>query len=101
MTEEEAKTKWCPAYRVATSGGDPSSTFEMDNRPEVHTDGTPEQPPKPTEAWWPMACCVGSRCMAWRWTRDALRLDMDATGPILRPDRGDELHGHCGLAGQP
>lgn len=73
MLEEEAKTKWCPAYRVATSGGDPSSTYEMDNRPR---DGIPPADPSDKDAPWapgpnfnPYACCIGSACMAWRWAR--------------------------------
>jgi len=40
MREDIAKTKWCPFYQVATSGGD-SSTYEMDNRPPHYEPGDP------------------------------------------------------------
>jgi hypothetical protein len=80
MTEEEAKTKWCPRYQVATSGGD-SSTYEMDNRPMEHERGADEKW-HPTGRLHPAACCIGSACMWWR------RLPIPADG-------------FCGLAGKP
>jgi len=46
MTEDEAKTKWCPNARSARPGGN--------NR---HSDGNGR-----------FDClCIGSGCMAWRW----------------------------------
>ena len=45
MTEEEAKTKWCPFYRVPTA-------WEDDGRREAREIG--EQ------------SCIASECMAWR-----------------------------------
>lgn len=83
MTEQDAKTKWCPLYRVATSGGD-TSTFEMDNRPVEHAEDA-EQRWRPTGEFHPVARCVGSRCMAWRWVM-----------PVVGDSRG-----YCGLAGKP
>lgn len=41
MTEEEARKKWCPAYRVSSGG-------YQDNRKDVGR-------------------CLASGCMAWRW----------------------------------
>src|SRR6266545_4698025 len=77
MTEQEAKTKWCPRYQVATSGGD-SSTFESDNRP-------PEYEQRDGK-WYPTgriqesARCIGSACMAWRWDGiEVLQLTPDET----------------------
>ena len=75
-TETEAKTKWCPFYRVATSGGG-HDTYEIDNRPIVHEKrtvkvegaalyGTKDEW-HPTEEIEPVARCIGSRCMAWQW----------------------------------
>lgn len=95
MTEDEAKAKWCPQYQVATSGGDVSSTFEMDNRPPEYlpgdaANGENPQQWRPTGAINPFACCIGSRCMAWRFDAKP-----DGAGP------GYEPRGHCGLAGRP
>lgn len=47
MTEDEAKTKWCPFARI--SDGEPPTSV---NRPEPYGD---------------VPHCLGSGCMAWRW----------------------------------
>lgn len=49
LTEDEAKTKWCPFARVVRSNAGAMSA--------VNRDG-----PKPD----PRALCIGSECMAWR-----------------------------------
>lgn len=73
MTEGEAKTKWCPYARIAyhtPSGGiipinrkipkfdDAGTRIDGD---EAHVD----------------ACCIGSQCMAWRWTANATRTNRE------------------------
>lgn len=66
MTEDEAKTKWC--FAAVASHTDPRRGFEEDT-------GTP----------YPLTFpCLGSRCMAWRWTLPLMPVD-----------------GYCGLAGKP
>jgi hypothetical protein len=80
MTEDEAKAKWCPAFRGNDHGV---------NRPlDLDTNAM-------------MGRCIGSACMAWRWIEDAefrARADraFDRDGTRLMPDRG-----YCGLAGAP
>lgn len=79
MTEEEAKTKWCPFARTKTlkfsseDGGVAAANRDFDGLPidQLHS-------------------CMASACMAWR----AFNLDaqMREGGP-----RG----GFCGLAGAP
>ena len=89
MTEEEAKTKWCPYYQV--NGG----TDADDNR---STRFLPE-----TKAYGPSlinAKCLGSACMAWRWDRELWKLVQDETGMSMKP-RGGDPDGFCGLAGKP
>jgi hypothetical protein len=51
MTEDEAKTKWCPLSRpyVHTQDG-PAPTRYVENGQLVHTG---------------VSCCIGSKCMAW------------------------------------
>lgn len=69
MTEDEAKKKWCPFSRILLENGTVGAAV---NRYE----GVPEA-----------ARCLGSACMAWRWSRQ-------------RPINTDQLSsGYCGLAG--
>lgn len=104
MTEEEAKTKWCPFARVASPlsvrdavGKETWVGVTGANRaahhPRVDVQGI-DDPGNP-----PSARCIGSACMAWRW-KDApvvgRRLNPDKPAPFDRA--GD---GFCGLAGKP
>ena len=79
MTEDEAKTKWCPFVRVsiATGGQDTYAVnriAKLDDKDLVgNTPGTR---------------CIASECMAWRWNPE---------GHI--PNKGKQ--GYCGLAGKP
>lgn len=108
-TEEEAKTKWCPKYQVATSGGD-NSTYEMDNRPR---DWEPVEGAKdfaPTNKFHVACRCVASACMAWRFGPDRyIPAEAGATKVVeptpghfqIAPADGHTLkQGYCGLAGQ-
>lgn len=55
MTEEEAKTKWCPQARVATYATDGDQMMTAANKTsggEIRTG----------------ARCIASACMAWRWS---------------------------------
>jgi hypothetical protein len=92
LTEKEAAGKWCPFYRVATSGGD-QSTFETDNRPRewiAPPAGSPKDAPYTPGKILAFGCCLGSGCMAWRETAE------------YRADTNQEtVKGHCGLAGSP
>jgi hypothetical protein len=79
MTEEEAKTKWCPHVR-ALSAAD-SAGINRTNNGALH---------------W-AASCIGSECMAWRWERKF----------GANPDKPEDCmelpptEGRCGLAGRP
>lgn len=56
MTEEEAKTKWCPQVRYGAFQ-EPAANRWKQSAPE-------DQP----HALNPVPCrCIGSDCMAWRW----------------------------------
>lgn len=73
MTEQEAKTKWCPMFR-ASLGITPAGEREViDNR----NDGEAS------------TRCIGSACMAWRWTGEG------------KPEPNGGPVGFCGLAGAP
>lgn len=75
MTEDEALTKWCPFARVA------DRELTADPAPPAYNrlhfgDGAFDA------ADYGVTLCVGSHCMAWRWT-------------------SKDLTGYCGLAGAP
>lgn len=84
LTEDEAKTKWCPHVRHPDEVG---GTF---NRGRVeplndheHNDGT-------------LCNCIASACMAWRWA------DLLHAGTVVKEGRPiAAMKGFCGLAGNP
>lgn len=98
MTEAEAKRKWCPFQRVATLGG--SAVGNM---------GTNEKGKEPL--FVPLGECIGSECMAWRWseatpTKVGPKM-VDFSDPknyrvydqaLPAPER---RRGFCGLVGKP
>lgn len=76
MTEEEAKTKWCPFSRFySTTGAFNRSGDGIDRASK----------------------CIGSGCMAWRWIKDPVT-DLFTHGKELPDYKGE--HGYCGLAGK-
>ena len=100
MTEEEAKTKWCPAYRVIV-GIEGLTREYADNRGTIPNSDTSN--------------CIGSACMAWRWTEGRGDGPVEETTESPPPDRPAGMRwyrgtdrwglfprrGYCGLAGKP
>ena len=84
LTEEQAKTKWCPHVRHSA---DVAEFADANNR----LGGCNEFGIRDDEVW--NKCC-GSMCMAWRW--GGYRKVPSAT----LPDQ-DEAHGYCGAFGRP
>jgi len=82
MTEDEAKTKWCPHKRVAIIKHDWSeittghNQIELDGEPGLTKDAVHYR-------------CIASACMAWRWIDDPEALE------------DEPYEGFCGLAGHP
>ena len=90
MTEDEAKTKWCPFVRLTASAG------------EWHVNRPPGSAPDNPGDYM----CVGSACMAWRvrhqWLDNAQQEPGWVTYPpyAFEPGPGQERDdGYCGLAG--
>ena len=92
MTEEEAKTKWCPHVRVRYDG-DPVAVNMQ------HSDwASDEKRPK----------CIASDCMMWvqdtsYWAKDGRRIptESDEFNNYLTPEDGGfetVCEGHCGLS---
>ena len=106
MTEEEAKTKWCPMARVDLSDGQESKdgypvTFAMAGVNRL--DGN-----LPIKG----SLCLASGCMMWRWNEQVAKLKypQDAKDTAGRWDQSiiktypneyelAERTGYCGLAG--
>jgi hypothetical protein len=84
MSEDEAKTKWCPFARAALGwevrAGQDETLAATVNRGSGISD----------------PCrCIASECMAWRWT-----LEREEFATIDTPKRlASTTDGHCGLAG--
>jgi hypothetical protein len=78
MTEEEAKTKWCPHVRFLDLG------IEDDQPCNRHADDINGK-----EAGYnpKYARCIGSACMMWRWKAHYAEESLS--------------NGFCGLAGKP
>ena len=89
MTEDEAKTKWCPFVRVSI-GLDPE--FTVHNRVADAYTGEDSRDPDHGINHPAAYNCIGSQCMAWRWS--------DHKGNPCKANEYDG-HGYCGLAGAP
>ena len=78
ITEEEARTKWCPFVREMSVAADKGKVMALGNRyvSETKVSKVRDRFSNP-----PGARCIASDCMAWRWSSN---------------DRG-----WCGLAGEP
>jgi hypothetical protein len=89
LSEEEAKTKWCPHVRHPGEGG----TF---NR------GTQHGPLNDHEHNAGTLCnCIASACMAWRWW-DGETLSHEPHSEYgAQRIAPDQRRGYCGIAGKP
>lgn len=76
MTEDEAKTKWCPFGRASDPG------YLAYNRNAFGQAST-------------LSLCLGSACMAWRRTKKITNYDH------VCPEFDNTEYGYCGLAGKP
>lgn len=78
LTEDEARTKWCPMVRHSGDGA---------NMPERDAE------------------CVGAACMMWRWHEPWTSSVEEGQGGdlVLRLSRkpDEPKRGYCGLAGKP
>ena len=96
MTEDEAKTKWCPFVRVLVTQNDESWYAGMlTNRGTIPADNTD-------------TLCIASECMAWRWSlppKLAKQYKRYNERGVTVPDSfgrpwPEVASGHCGLAGR-
>lgn len=87
MTEDEAKSKWCPFSRVAADLQQEGTVIGVS--PAFNRRTTAECPRGSTVYG---SLCIGSACMAWR------PGTLTENGERVYPPEG---HGYCGLAGKP
>lgn len=80
MTEDKAKTKWCPFARVGSS----AVAWPSLNRDAVQSAGNMSD----------LTLCIGSACMAWRATDNEATPSPTGAGAPLSKSAG-----YCGLAG--
>ena len=105
MTEDEAKTKWCPFVRlVFLSQADPATY--VGNRFEW----TDLELGDELDGQRMSGLCIGSECMAWRWTNSPERIKehellnkkgVGQPGRENKPWPEGQPAGYCGLAGKP
>lgn len=79
MTEDEAKTKWCPMVRVGANRRDTNEKEATVN-------------------------CIGSRCMLWRWNTKYIPPPHSWMQQHPTPEGTTEVsdtEGYCGLSGRP
>ena len=92
MTEDEAKTKWCPMVRLGvTVGGEPAPGLNRFTNPNNMKS-------------MDFAKCIGSACMMWRNAEseqyvNGMRLQHTSTYPVEAVVT--VRHGYCGIAGKP
>lgn len=85
LTEEEARTKWCPHARQDDNVGIFRNALHDDNG----------------------FACIASECMAWRWRVEVEyptayhNLYSVGGGVMEKPKRTQLKTGYCGLAGRP
>lgn len=81
LTEEEAKTKWCPFARVIVSYDDVVQQPVAFNR--YHDNKTGKSYPNFTSAH-----CIASACAAWRWERGTGSSIVRTKDEMIRRDDG-------------
>lgn len=86
MTEQEAKTKWCPMVRHVG----PKAPLDSTPQDAVHNNG---------------AHCKGAQCMMWIWDGwregTTFKTSVDDNGEFKADAPYPPMEGHCGLAGWP
>lgn len=83
MTEQGARTKWCPMWRFVQFGNNAEWQGRVLTNRNIFLEEDTDK-------------CIASDCMMWRWERDRY-----AEGYELKPDHEDYNKGYCGLGGKP
>lgn len=105
MTEDEAKTKWCPFARVEGPWNGGSPTINRGVHDAEYDEEDNRLPERPGSRLPPQSLCIASACMAWR-TRSIRthvnHIHRDGTAAVAKqPEDIVTADGFCGLAGAP
>lgn len=107
MTEDEAKTKWCPHARERAAQGMPDGGG---NRTPYGDAGDGPAADDYTREQAMLFPCIGSACMAWRWDseEDLVKVAADTVTSRAAAEKYKwdivcdvPATGYCGLAGKP
>ena len=102
MTEDEAKTKWCPFVRLSVTRwfGDPPIVPITATANRVIAEENQEK-----------TFCISSACMAWRWIDTGVSVEGSTNNKYHKRVTGHtethgrallaDIRGYCGLAGRP
>lgn len=99
MTEQEARTKWCPMARSSDNGVSINRTDDLTCKPDKD------------------CMCIGSECMTWRWDEGRFETTLERPNPCRMEDGWNKndtgmgimeysrpnpnRKGYCGLGGKP
>ena len=104
MTEDEAKTKWCPESRTHTLYDGADGTAPAHNRwysEREQNSGTGIEDMGEIDHEFR---CIGSACMAWRWNTTT-KISADQFNGLSQRSLPEIIvsttHGYCGKAGRP
>jgi hypothetical protein len=96
MTEDEAKTKWCPFARGIIEHGGNRMAYGA-GEPALPDEAQVEYGAEMADLF----PCIGSACMAWRWRYEQTNKPPlgQASWPQVEPIYARTEQGFCGLAG--
>lgn len=83
MTEDEAKTKWCPMVRMGAVLNEGVAAVN-----------------RVTQAQGDKANCIGSACMMWKFKPEMVNVSTSIAVDWLKPTGKMTDDGYCGLAGR-
>ena len=92
LTEDEAKTKWCPEVRTGLNAGMAVNHHVGQSRNDRHAGDVHEE-----------TRCIASGCCMWRWYGWLLAGGGPDVYSVQTNDPGHNAvhHGFCGKAGRP
>lgn len=97
-TEAQARDSWCPMVHI------PGRVDDLVMAPVTAINSMDGHRDRGMYNEAPMAYCIGSRCMMWRWQETEFKkapLPNGNAGGLQDVARGTERLGYCGLAGAP